>query len=216
MVRTMRSSPSRVRGRAARSSTWWARCARAPTCWRRAAACLRFRAGTWSCCAPPARTGCRWPASTTAARGPPRCWCPATISASSAAARRCPTWSAERRSDPGLRCGALWPTVESPFRAASPRQEDTVLSLRGSFVALVTPFRDGKVDEPALRSLLRWQLEKGTDGLLPCGTTGEGATLAPEEAVRVVRICVEEARGRVPVVAGCGTNSTAVTIENAL
>ncbi|HEX9604276.1 MAG TPA: dihydrodipicolinate synthase family protein, partial [Myxococcales bacterium] len=53
-----------------------------------------------------------------------------------------------------------------------------MLSLRGSFVALVTPFRDGKVDEPALRSLLRWQLEKGTDGLVPCGTTGEGATLA--------------------------------------
>ncbi len=91
-----------------------------------------------------------------------------------------------------------------------------MLSLRGSFVALVTPFRDGKVDEPALRSLLRWQLEKGTDGLVPCGTTGEGATLASAEAVRVVSICVEEARGRVPVVAGCGTNSTASTIENAL
>jgi 4-hydroxy-tetrahydrodipicolinate synthase len=97
-----------------------------------------------------------------------------------------------------------------------PRWEDTVLSLRGSFVALVTPFRDGKVDEPALRSLLRWHLENGTDGLVPCGTTGEGATLAPDEAVRVVRVCVEEARGRVPVVAGCGTNSTATTIENVL
>jgi len=67
-----------------------------------------------------------------------------------------------------------------------------VLNLRGSFVALVTPFRDGKVDEPALRSLVRWQLEKGTDGL------------------------VQEARGRVPVVAGCGTNSTAATIDNVL
>ena len=89
-----------------------------------------------------------------------------------------------------------------------------MLGLRGSFVALVTPFRDGKVDEAALRSLLRWHVEKGTDGLVPCGTTGEGATLAPDEAVRVVRICVEEARGRLPVVAGCGSNSTAVTIEN--
>ena len=91
-----------------------------------------------------------------------------------------------------------------------------MLSLRGSFVALVTPFRDGKVDEPALRSLLRWHVENGTDGLVPCGTTGEGATLAPDEAVRVVRICVEEARGRLPVVAGCGTNSTAATIDNVL
>jgi 4-hydroxy-tetrahydrodipicolinate synthase len=89
-----------------------------------------------------------------------------------------------------------------------------VLSLRGSFVALVTPFREGKVDEAALRSLIRWQLDKGTDGLVPCGTTGEGATLLSEEAVRVVRACVEEARGRVPVVAGCGTNSTAATIDN--
>jgi len=89
-----------------------------------------------------------------------------------------------------------------------------VLSLRGSMVALVTPFRDGKVDEAALRQLARWQVEKGTDGLVPCGTTGEGATLASEEAVRVVRICVEEARGRVPVIAGCGTNSTQATIEN--
>ena len=89
-----------------------------------------------------------------------------------------------------------------------------MLSLRGSFVALVTPFRDGKVDEAALRSLVRWQLEKGTDGLVPCGTTGEGATLLPDEAVRVVRACVEEARGRVPVVAGCGSNSTAATIDN--
>ncbi|HYZ89708.1 MAG TPA: 4-hydroxy-tetrahydrodipicolinate synthase [Myxococcales bacterium] len=89
-----------------------------------------------------------------------------------------------------------------------------MLSLRGSFVALVTPFRDGKVDEAALRSLARWQLEKGTDGLVPCGTTGEGATLLPDETVRVVRVCVEEARGRVPVIAGCGTNSTAATVEN--
>jgi 4-hydroxy-tetrahydrodipicolinate synthase len=92
--------------------------------------------------------------------------------------------------------------------------EDTVLSLRGSLVALVTPFREGKLDEAALRALARWQIEKGTDGLVPCGTTGEGATLTPDEASRVVRICVEEGRGRVPIVAGCGTNSTATTIEN--
>ena len=87
--------------------------------------------------------------------------------------------------------------------------------LRGSMVALVTPFRDGAVDEPALRALARWQIEKGTDGLVPCGTTGEGATLSAEELFRVVRACVEEARGRVPVIAGCGSNDTRRTIENA-
>src|SRR3954469_24306602 len=87
--------------------------------------------------------------------------------------------------------------------------------LRGSMVALVTPFRNGDVDEPALRALARWQVEKGTGGLVPCGTTGEGATLSADEHYRVVRACVEEARGRVPVIAGCGSNDTKRTIENA-
>jgi 4-hydroxy-tetrahydrodipicolinate synthase len=85
---------------------------------------------------------------------------------------------------------------------------------RGSMVALVTPFRDGAVDEKALRELARWQLDQGTDALVPCGTTGEGATLTAEESVRVARICVEEARGKAPVIAGCGSNSTRTTIEN--
>src|SRR3954466_14500316 len=87
-------------------------------------------------------------------------------------------------------------------------------SLRGSMVALVTPFRDGAVDEPALRALARWKIEKGTDGLVPCGTTGEGATLSAEEHFKVVRACAEEARGGVRVIAGCGTNDTRKTIEN--
>ncbi|HEY6907970.1 MAG TPA: 4-hydroxy-tetrahydrodipicolinate synthase [Myxococcales bacterium] len=87
--------------------------------------------------------------------------------------------------------------------------------LRGSMVALVTPFRNGAVDEEALRALVRWQLEKGTDALVPCGTTGEGATLSAEEQFTVVRACVEEARGRVPVIAGVGSNDTRRTIENA-
>ncbi|HET9752348.1 MAG TPA: 4-hydroxy-tetrahydrodipicolinate synthase [Myxococcales bacterium] len=87
--------------------------------------------------------------------------------------------------------------------------------LRGSMVALVTPFRNGGVDEEALRALVRWQIEKGTDALVPCGTTGEGATLSAEEQFKVVRACVEEARGRVPVIAGCGSNDTRKTIENA-
>src|SRR5437764_3171564 len=86
--------------------------------------------------------------------------------------------------------------------------------LRGSMTALVTPFKGGAVDEPALRALARWQIESGTDALVPCGTTGEGATLTAEEHARVVRACVEEARGRVPVIAGCGSNDTRRTIES--
>src|SRR3954471_17635278 len=81
-------------------------------------------------------------------------------------------------------------------------------------VALVTPMKNGAVDEPALRALVRWQIDEGIDGLVPCGTTGEGATLTAEETLKVVRVCVEEANGRVPVIAGCGSNSTAKTIEN--
>lgn len=81
-------------------------------------------------------------------------------------------------------------------------------------VALVTPFRGGAVDEAALRDLARWQIDNGTDGLVPCGTTGEGATLSGDELFRVVRACVEEARGRVPVIAGCGSNDTRRTIDN--
>ena len=92
-----------------------------------------------------------------------------------------------------------------------------MLKLAGSMVALVTPFKDGAVDEPALRALAEWQLDKGTDALVPCGTTGEGATLTDDELTRVVLICVEAARthGRgAPVIAGCGSNSTRKTIEN--
>src|SRR4051812_28975912 len=81
-------------------------------------------------------------------------------------------------------------------------------------VALVTPMKNGAVDEPALRALVRWQIGEGIDGLGPCGATGGGATLTADETLKVVRVCVEEAKGRVPVIAGCGSNSTAKTIEN--
>jgi 4-hydroxy-tetrahydrodipicolinate synthase len=84
----------------------------------------------------------------------------------------------------------------------------------GTLTALVTPFVDGRVDEEALRRLVDDQLAGGVDVLVPCGTTGEGATLGGEEAARVVKVCVEEARGRAPVMAGCGSNSTQTTIEN--
>jgi len=81
-------------------------------------------------------------------------------------------------------------------------------SFRGSFTALVTPFKNGSVDEKAFRSLVDWQIAEGTNGLVPVGTTGESPTLSHEEHSEVVEWCVEQAKGRVPVVAGAGSNST--------
>ena len=79
----------------------------------------------------------------------------------------------------------------------------------GSIPALVTPFRDEAFDEDAYRRFVAWQIAEGSHGLVPCGTTGEGATLDSAEHRRVVEICVEAAAGRVPVIAGCGSNDTA-------
>lgn len=78
----------------------------------------------------------------------------------------------------------------------------------GSIVAIVTPFRHGKVDERALADLIEWQIANGTNGIVPCGTTGESATLTHEEHHRVVRLTVEVVNRRVPVIAGTGSNST--------
>ena len=86
-------------------------------------------------------------------------------------------------------------------------------SFRGSFTALVTPFKNGSVDEKAFRSLVDWQIAEGTGGLVPVGTTGESPTLSHEEHCRVVGWCVDQSHGRVPVVAGAGSNSTAEAIE---
>ncbi len=86
-------------------------------------------------------------------------------------------------------------------------------SFRGSFTALVTPFKNGSVDERAFRDLVNWQIAEGTKGLVPVGTTGESPTLSHDEHRRVVEWCVEEARRRVPVIAGAGSNSTAEAIE---
>jgi len=85
--------------------------------------------------------------------------------------------------------------------------------LKGALTALVTPFRDGSVDEEALRGLIERQIEGGVQGLVPCGTTGESATLSHEEHNRVIDITIEAASGRLPVVAGTGSNSTAETIR---
>lgn len=83
----------------------------------------------------------------------------------------------------------------------------------GSIPALVTPFTAGRVDEDAFRDLVEWQIGEGSSGLVPCGTTGEVATLTSEEHARVVQLCVEQAKGRVPVIAGCGSYSTAASME---
>ena len=89
----------------------------------------------------------------------------------------------------------------------------TLPRLRGSFTALVTPFRDGALDEEAFRAHVNWQVENGTKGLVPVGTTGESPTLSHEEHRKVVEWCVDEARGRVPVVAGAGSNNTHEAVE---
>ena len=83
---------------------------------------------------------------------------------------------------------------------------------RGSLVALITPFRSGKVDETAFQEHVAWQVGQGTHGFVPCGTTGESPALNDGEARRVVALCVEVAKGRAPVIAGTGTNSTEHTI----
>ena len=84
----------------------------------------------------------------------------------------------------------------------------------GSIPALVTPFRDGSFDEAAYRSFIDWQIAEGSSALVPCGTTGEAATLSFEEHFEVVRVCVDQAAGRVPVIAGCGSNDTQIAIKN--
>jgi len=84
---------------------------------------------------------------------------------------------------------------------------------QGSFVAMVTPFRNGKVDEAKVRELVEFHTSHGTDGLIPCGTTGESPALSHDEHRRVVELVVEAAQGRIPVIAGTGSNSTAEAID---
>jgi 4-hydroxy-tetrahydrodipicolinate synthase len=96
--------------------------------------------------------------------------------------------------------------------AAGRRAEDRSMTartqFRGSFTALITPFKNGSLDEKAFRDLVDWQIAEGTNGLVPVGTTGESPTLSHDEHMQVVEWCVEQARGRVPVIAGAGSNST--------
>jgi 4-hydroxy-tetrahydrodipicolinate synthase len=84
---------------------------------------------------------------------------------------------------------------------------------RGSFTALVTPFKNGALDEKAFRDLVEWQIAEGTRGLVPVGTTGESPTLSHDEHRKVVEWCIDQARGRVPVIAGAGSNATSEAVE---
>src|SRR5215203_5713538 len=84
----------------------------------------------------------------------------------------------------------------------------------GSIPALVTPFSKGRVAEDTFREFVDWQIAEGSNALVPCGTTGESATMSIDEHNHVVKVCIEQAAGRVPVIAGCGSNDTAVALEH--
>jgi len=87
------------------------------------------------------------------------------------------------------------------------------MQLYGAFTALVTPFTENQVDEETFRDHVEWQISQGIDGLVPCGTTGESATMSHEEHKRVIKMCLDQAKGRVPVLAGTGSNNTSEAIE---
>ena len=84
---------------------------------------------------------------------------------------------------------------------------------KGSFVALITPFVNGKIDEASFQKFIEWQISQGTNGLVPCGTTGESPTLSHSEHERLIDLTVEVSNGRVPVMAGTGSNSTEEAIN---
>ncbi len=83
----------------------------------------------------------------------------------------------------------------------------------GSITALITPFKEGKIDQKAFQDFVRWQIDEGTNGFVPCGTTGESPTLSDEENGLLVRLCLEVAKGKAPVMAGCGSNNTAHAVH---
>lgn len=88
--------------------------------------------------------------------------------------------------------------------------------ITGSLTALVTPFKGGRIDEDGLRALIAWQIESGSHGFVPVGTTGESPTLSHDEHKRVIEICIDAVKGRVPVIAGAGSNNTAEAIDLAI
>src|SRR5512135_2326635 len=88
------------------------------------------------------------------------------------------------------------------------------MKLQGAMVAIVTPLKDDKPDLRSLRELVEWQVFEGTDGIVPCGTTGEGATLTASERAEVIKTVIETVRGRATVIAGAGSNATHEAIES--
>lgn len=92
-------------------------------------------------------------------------------------------------------------------------QDSATPAFAGSYTALITPFSNGRVDEDAFRKLVEFQIESGTHGLVPVGTTGESPTLSHDEHDRVIELCIEQAAGRVPVIAGAGSNATAEAVR---
>src|ERR1700682_4140049 len=105
------------------------------------------------------------------------------------------------------------PGLGVSLKALAQFSESIVVMFRGSFTAMVTPFKNGGLDQRAFRELGGWQIAEGTDGLVPVGTTGESPTLSHDEHHKVVEWCVEEAKGRVPVIAGAGSNSTTEAVD---
>jgi 4-hydroxy-tetrahydrodipicolinate synthase len=103
-----------------------------------------------------------------------------------------------------------------PFLSVWRKSMAAKTKFRGSLTALVTPFKNGSLDEAAFRGLVSWQIEQGSHGLVPVGTTGESPTLSHAEHHRVVEMCIDEAKGRVPVIAGAGSNSTREAIDLAV
>lgn len=87
------------------------------------------------------------------------------------------------------------------------------MEFKGAFTALVTPFKNGEIDEERYRAHVEWQIEQGINGLVPCGTTGESATMSHAEHKKVISICVDQVKGRVPVIAGAGSNNTREAVE---
>jgi 4-hydroxy-tetrahydrodipicolinate synthase len=119
-----------------------------------------------------------------------------------------------------LAAGRLWLYVPATFVGHGPVGpiKTDILSrswkmFSGSITALITPFRGGEVDEKAFQEFVEWQIQEGANGLVPVGTTGESPTLSHDEHKRVVELCIEVAKGRVPVIAGTGSNSTAEAID---
>lgn len=100
-----------------------------------------------------------------------------------------------------------------PQACGSHKSKESIMQFAGAYTAIVTPFRNGSVDEEAYRQLIEWQIEQGIDGLVPCGTTGESATLSHDEHEKVISICIDQVKKRVPVLAGAGSNNTAEAIR---